>query len=140
MYRILIAVILLLGMTQQTFAYTLTTRDERTADRLINGYELKIDREGDELRPLVLTQLEHKLARFQRIGAYRLAAIYTMVIKELREDTILPETPIPVSASFTISTSESNTQYSAIGNAKIGSITIRPYNGTIMLRHIDILH
>ena len=110
MYRILVTLILLLGMTQHVFAYNLTTRDERTADRLISRYELKIDREGDDLRPTIITQLEKKLARFQRIGAYRLAAIYQMVINEL-EDNSIPNIPVTPTTTFEVNSPDTNIRY-----------------------------
>ena len=112
MYRILIAIILIFGLTQQTFAYTLTTRDERTIDRLINRYELKIDREGDDIRPNILAQLERKLARFQRIGAYRLSAVYKLVINELT-DVAPPAIPVPpvIPTTFELNTTNGELRY-----------------------------
>jgi hypothetical protein len=138
MYRILVALILLLGMTQHVFAYNLTTRDERTADRLISRYELKIDREGDDLRPTIIRQLERKLARFQRIGAYRLTAIYQMVINEL-EDNSIPDIPVTPTTTFEVNGPDVNIRYVRPWEiSKVGAIRITSYNGTTELSTIDL--
>lgn len=127
-------------MAQQTLAYNLTARDERTADRLINHYELKIDREGDDLRQTILAQLERKLARFQRIGADRLTAIYKLVISEIKEGDIQNiETPTVSATTFTLNVIPYIIQQIYAGSiVKIPWINIASYNGTTQLKTISL--